>query len=349
MMNEVIILGRINLGRPPIGGETAKNQYLMEELGKYCKVIPLDFYRNKQRPWIFPLALFTLLLHPSATLILSTTASNIYVLMKILLLFNPNRRIIHWIIGGEFDQFVEKGMFDVAILNKLSWNLAQSERMVENLRNCGLNNVMYVRNFKNISYFPKPMDVKERCSPKKVKFVYLSRIMKSKGVDFLLDVVGKLNESGFVEKYSLDLYGKMDPSYESEFLETICKLSNVKYYGLLDLRSKTGYDKLANYHMMIFPTHHPSEGISGVFIDSFIASVPILASDWNHNKEVVKDGVNGLLFSTLDKDSLYHRMVDVIEGRIDLLSLSLAARKEADCYMGENVITPEYLKRLGII
>ena len=52
-MNEVIIIGRINKGKQPIGGETGKNQALIQGLAPYCKVYGLDFYRNKQRPWIF--------------------------------------------------------------------------------------------------------------------------------------------------------------------------------------------------------------------------------------------------------------------------------------------------------
>ena len=81
-MKKVILIGRINKGRMPIGGETAKNQALIAELEKYCQVTALDFYRNKQRPWIFLQTLWTLLSQPNATIILSTTAKNIYPLLK---------------------------------------------------------------------------------------------------------------------------------------------------------------------------------------------------------------------------------------------------------------------------
>ena len=41
-MKSVIFVGWVNQGRAPVDGETAKNQYIIAELKKYCKGTVLD-------------------------------------------------------------------------------------------------------------------------------------------------------------------------------------------------------------------------------------------------------------------------------------------------------------------
>lgn len=350
-MKKVIIVGYIRQGRPPVDGETTKNQFIIKELEKYCKVYPLDFYEKKKHPWIYLQALWTFVAHPDASVILSTTAKNVYSILKLFKVLGVKRNFIHWIIGGCFDQLVKDGVYDPKVLNYLSFNLAQCHSMVDVLKECGVNNAKFVQNFKDIPYYP---DIKSKVQGLKSKdgtmrFVFLSRIMKMKGVNYILDAVKQLNAEGYKDRFIVDLYGKMDPSYKDEFDSESHGLDNVCYHGLLNLRSNEGYDTLSSYHAMLFPTYHPSEGIAGVIIDAYIAGVPVIASDWAHNSDSVKDGETGILIPTHNLHALVQSMKDAIEGKIDLATLSIKAQKAAHGYEAENIITQKYLEEIGIL
>lgn len=344
-MKKVILIGRINKGRMPIGGETAKNQALIVELEKYCQVTALDFYRNKQRPWIFLQTLWALLSKPHATIILSTTAKNIYPLLMSFKLFGIKRHIVHWIIGGAFGQIVKSGRYNIDVLNRCHWHLAESHKMVDELTSCGLKNVRYVPNFRQFPDFTSnPTRSADYC-----RFVYMSRIMKEKGVDEILKSVMALNDKKLQNRFHVDFYGRMDEAYRREFEEKAERLPNVKYHGMLDLTCSKGYEALATYHAMLFPTYHQSEGFAGAIIDAYVAGVPVVASDWGHNRETVVEGKTGIIIPARDTARLTRTMEDIIEGRIDLTRLSEGARQAAETYRADKVLNEEFLKEIGVL
>ena len=347
---EVIIIGRINKGELPIGGETGKNQALVSGLSKYCKVYELDFYKNKQRPWIFLQAIWTIFTHPHATLILSSTASNVYLLMKIHKFISSKRNVIHWVIGGKFANYVQDGRYSPEILNKLRANIVESRAMNEMLYSCGVTNSEYVPNFKVIPYLP---DINKRIAllkaATKVRFVYLSRVMKVKGVDLILEASRKISQMEFNDKFEVDFYGLIEKGYESEFLGKVDSLNNVNYKGMLNLQQNKGYDTLASYHMMLFPTYHSSEGFAGVFIDSFIAGLPVITTPWHVNPEIIDDKENGLFVEPKNVESLVETMLEVIEGKVDLEKMSRASQKYTNRYNVEKVLNKQLLSRLNIL
>ena len=346
-MNKVIVIGRINRGHLPIGGETAKNQLLVSVLQKYVDVIALDFYRNKQRPWVYLQTLWALFRYPDASIILSTTASNIYPLLNAFKTLGIKRHIIHWIIGGEFDRLVKGGRFNLDVLTVAQWHLAQSNKMVEELKNCGLKDVRYVPNFRMIPdiSFNKVL----RTDENRVRFVFMSRIMKEKGVDVILQCIDTLNAQSYDNRFKVDFYGYIDESYQKVFRDAISVMPNAKYKGVLNLKEVSGYETLASYDALLFPTFHPSEGIAGTIIDAYIAGIPVIASDWNHNREVVKDGETGIIVPAHNKEALYKVMKDIIEHKIDLTPLATNAKSESEKYKAENVLNEVFLKEIGIL
>jgi len=318
----------------------------MKVFGQYCEIIGIDFYRNKQRPWVFLQAIWALVRYSKATIILSTTAANIYPLLKLFKFFGIKRNIIHWVIGGEFDKLVQAGRFDVNVLNVAKWHLAQSIDMTNNLKECGLKNVRYIPNFRQVPEISGKKSIPENGL---VKFVFMSRIMPEKGVYEILECVDRLNGKSYKERYSVDFYGPIDDSTRKEFEKKTNKISNVKYNGILNLRDKDGYAVLASYLAMLFPTFHPSEGVAGAIVDAFIAGVPVITTDWRHNQEVVIDNKTGIIVPVHDTDRLCEVMEDIICGKVDLDTMSKNAKKEAENYKAENIINKDFLKELGIL
>lgn len=349
-MKKVIFVGWVNQGRAPVDGETTKNQHIIAVLCRYCRVTVLDFYKKKHHPWIYLQALWAFFTQPHATIILSTSAKNVYSMLKLFKRIGIHREIIHWVVGGNFGRLVKEGRFRADVFNYVTYNLVQCKGMITELMDAGVTNARLVSNFKAITYYP---NIEQAMAKRKVSsaihFVFLSRIMPSKGCDYLLEAIKYLNAKNYQDRFTVDFYGMIDITYQESYFDGIKQFHNVAYKGLLDLRSPAGYDTLAEYHAMLFPTIHPSEGFSGMFIDAFIAALPVLVSDWAYNSEIINNGKNGIIYASKDSMALAKVLEECILGQTDLLSMAHFARAEADRYCSENALSENYLKSIGLL
>ena len=93
MKKNIIFVGWVNQGKAPVDGETTKNQYIIAELKKYCEMTILDFYEKHRHPWIYAQALWALLAEPKATIIFSTSAKNVYAILRLFKFLRYSRQI----------------------------------------------------------------------------------------------------------------------------------------------------------------------------------------------------------------------------------------------------------------
>jgi glycosyltransferase involved in cell wall biosynthesis len=343
-MKKVIFVGWVNQGKAPVDGETTKNQHIIAELKKYCKVTVLDFYEKRKHPWVYLQALWAMVTQPHATIVLSTSASNIYSMLKWFKKLNLKRDVVHWVIGGTLGDRVKNGVFDADVIGYAKHTLVESPLMLQQLEDCGVKGVIQVPNFKLISYLPqvnKPNGT--------LRFVFLSRIMAEKGCNEILGAAKLLNEWGMQERYIVDFYGKVADDYKTTFEEGIAGLPNVKYQGFLDMRQKEGYDRLATYDMLLFPTYWKGEGFAGIFIDAFVAGLPMIITDWAHNSQFVKEGKIGLFIPVKDANALAQKMKECIEGKYDISEMKELCQIEAKKYDVHKIITNDLLKEIDLI
>ena len=119
--------------------------------------------------------------YPHASIILSTSAKNVYAMLKLMKGLGVKRHIIHWVVGGAFPQLVKDGKFKADVFNYVDLNLVQCHDMVNQLKEAGINNVKYVSNFKKVDYYPDiEQALKLREAEKVVRFVFLSRVHPAK-------------------------------------------------------------------------------------------------------------------------------------------------------------------------
>lgn len=348
---EAIVIGWINAGKQADCGETMKNQLLikkLESMGVLCRLI--DFKNWKKQPWVFLKLLWCMLFHRDNTLIFSTSTKNVYPLMKLMKKIHWKQHSILWVIGGAMGEKTVNGTFSPRVIDYIDWILVESKIMVEQLESVGVDHVLNVPNFKPIFYYP---DITSRLDSlkkgRKLRFVFLSRIMPEKGCDYILDSVNELNAQGYKNRFSVSFYGKIAESYELLFKRRIESLDNVSYEGFLNLREKEGVDKLSGYDVMLFPTYWHGEGFAGVFMDSFICGVPMIASDWAHNRQFMEDEKNAMLVSVHDVFALSMKMKDCIDGKVDLQRMSKNCQLAATLYDVDNVVTEDLLKKIGLL
>ena len=346
---EAIVIGGVNTGKPADCGETMKNQLMikkLEELGVKCHQI--DFKNWRRHPWIFIELAWNMLFNRKATLIFSTSTINVYPMMKLMYKLKWKQHTVHWVIGGSLGEHVKNGKFDEKVIGYMDWTIVESPIMVEQLQAKGVKGVFQLPNFKPINYYPSIDTRISSLANRPLRFVFLSRIMAEKGCDYILECAKQLNEMGLEDKFIIDFYGKVADSYEGVFERKIQKLGNVQYKGFLNLRENSGYDRLAEYDMMLFPTYWKGEGFAGVFIDAFISGVPMLASDWAHNRQFMKEWETALFVPVHDIPALRDKMKECIENRNSLASMARKCQQYAETYDVDKVVTEDLLQKVGL-
>jgi glycosyltransferase involved in cell wall biosynthesis len=142
-------------------------------------------------------------------------------------------------------------------------------------------------NINHFNYIKYPSD-------KDLHFLFVGRVMKSKGIDHYLEAASIIKH-----KYPETIFHVLG-SYEEDYKKTIEKYESkgyIIYHGRVDDVRK--YHKLA--HAIIHPTFH--EGMSNVLLEAAASGRAVLASTIPGCIETFDEGVSGLGFecrNTLD-------------------------------------------------
>ena len=116
------------------------------------------------------------------------------------------------------------------------------------------------------------------------------------------------------------------------------------------MRDNRNYDILANYDVMLFPTFWSGEGFPGIVIDALISGLPIIATDWNINKEVVIDKKTGMLIPPHDIDALVNAMKVCINQMDYVKEMSKHCQKQCMSYDMDSVLSKNlfnsYIKKI---
>ncbi len=128
-----------------------------------------------------------------------------------------------------------------------------------------------------------------------VKFVYLGRISKIKGLHTILEALKDVKE----KNWTLDIYGQIEEqAYFAERNKTIEKISGaINWKGTI--QPKEVVKTLQQYDALIFPTII-QEMVGLVVQEAFAAGVPVIGSDAKGIAEQVTDKVDGLLYKAGD-------------------------------------------------
>lgn len=172
-----------------------------------------------------------------------------------------------------------------------------------------------------------------------VEFVFISRLMKEKGIEQYLDAAVKIR--GKYPNTRFHICGFCEQAYENR-IEELSQNGTVIYHGMVD----DVREVIKNTHCTIHPTYYP-EGLSNVLLESSACARPIITTNRAGCREVIDDGVNG--FVVEQKNS-----ADLIEKIEKFLSLSheerrnmgLAGRAKVEKEFDRQIVVDKYLKEI---
>lgn len=340
LRNKIVFIGPMGGGVVPTNGASIKNYYILKRLKDLgYNIISVDTEKWRTNPFVLLKLLIVVVLHPLSIYTISANSISTYRLLMLLNHISPQRDIIYWVIGGSIANWIKTGKVKKKVYRIVRLFIVEGDSMKRILGECGFDNVITLPNFKKIDYIPiKPN------RGNVLKFVFLSRIIEQKGCKYIIKATEILNIK-YKERFVVDFYGSIGDEYVT-FLKDISFISNMSYKGFLDLRSFQNYDILSSYDVMLFPTFWEGEGFPGIMIDAFICGMPIIATDWNMNKDILQDGKTGFLVRPQNVEDLVAVMEKVITVPTILDGMITNCQKEAMNYHTNNVLNEGILHHI---
>ena len=174
-----------------------------------------------------------------------------------------------------------------------------------------------------------------------IKFAFISRIMKEKGIDQYLDAAEEIKRR-YGEKVEFHVCGFCEPEYDGRLQEED-KKGTVIYHGMN--RNVAGF--MAQMHCIIHPTYYP-EGISNVLLEACATGRPIITTDRSGCREVVDDGVNGYMVACKSSDKLIEAVDKFLKLRWDEKNkMGIAARYKVEQEFDRQIVVERYIDEVN--
>lgn len=341
-MNRIGIIGRTAKGHNLYDGQTVLTRTFAEQLKKNSKskkILFVDTYNYKHNLIkCFIMTVYTLFSCDYIYILLSKNGLKFY--LPFLYYANKifHKKIYHRVIGGNLPNMILENKNWVKYLNSLNYNYVETKSIKDSLESLDVKNVKVSPNFKLIM----PIDNEELCKiitnqiGSKKRFCTFSRVTKEKGITDAINAINTINNKS-KEKIFLDIYGPIEKNYENEFHELIRNNKYVIYKG--SINHNDSVSTLKKYYMLLFPTHWKGEGFPGTFIDCFASGLPIIASDWNCNSEILTDNKTGYIYNIDDDNSnLVNCIKKSINNEKSINKMRYNCLKEFEKYKAEKVI-----------
>lgn len=173
-----------------------------------------------------------------------------------------------------------------------------------------------------------------------IKFVFIARILKAKGIEEYLKAAHQIREK--YPQTRFHICGFCDQDYMGMIDEYVEK-SDVVYHGMVD-DTREMYKMT---HCTVLPSWY-SEGMNNVLLESAACGRPIITTDRPGCGEIVDDGVNGFIVKQQDTDDL----IRVIEKFIMLpddekMAMGKAGRRKVEQQFDRRIVVEKYLEAVN--
>ena len=175
----------------------------------------------------------------------------------------------------------------------------------------------------------------------KIRFLFIGRIMKAKGIDELLKAMHMVHE-----KYpaaSLDIIGGCDEDYQ-EILKEAEHAGYIRYHGKqADVRPF-----IKNCHCTVLPSYH--EGTANVMLESASTGRPVITTRVPGCCETFDEGVTGFGCDAKDPQGLADAMMRFIELPYNAkIAMGRAGRKKMEKEFDRQIVIDAYMDEIDKI
>lgn len=330
------VIGYFSIGIKKAGGQSIKTLALVRALRRYyprqkVRCVPTDHWeKNPKRKFLQ--VLYILRICQALIMLPAKNSLKIFAPFLVLLGKPLGRKLLYVVIGGWLPEVTKRKKWLAYFLKKFDGIYVETSSMKTALEKQGFNNIFIMPNFKDLQILQEKDLVYTTKEP--FAFCTFSRVMKEKGIEDAIEAITKLNTKEGRTVATLDIYGKIDDNYADRFNELQQTFpSYITYKGVVNLNQSV--QTLKNYFALLFPTYYAGEGFAGTLLDAMAAGVPVIASDWKYNKEIVVDGKTGVII----KKSLFDDISKAL-GNISLFNtMKPLCLQEAQKYTPQKIIS----------
>lgn len=352
-MKRILVFSNFGYQTGILGGQTIKVQHIYK------------LFESKKREYKFNLNYFDTDIFKNKLLVIPSLLSLLYKLFQCdILIFvgsknnlkyiypflhffcNVFNKEIHYIVvGGWLDEFLKENPSHINKLKSIAGVYPENKLLKAILENnYFFNNVFQLNNFRVVGF--KPSAVNSKLKPL-IKLVFMARVSNEKGVDTLFKLAQKIKDLKL--DCVIDIYGPIAVDYKEKFENLLnSSADTIQYLGTAD--PDKVHNVLSSYDALVFPTIYSGEGFPGSVLDSYIAGVPVVVSNWKYAKEFVVEGKTGLIANFGDENDFIQKSISLIKDKDLLETLTSGAKGESVKYSSEaawGVLEQHIFKRIA--
>lgn len=176
-------------------------------------------------------------------------------------------------------------------------------------------------------------------SDDEIRFLFIGRVMKEKGVDELLEAAKRI-KSEYKNVY-FDIVGPMEDDYKEQ-IDSLVEHGIIEYHGYQQ-DVKTFIERC---HCFVLPSYH--EGMANTLLEAAAMGRPLITSRIHGCMEAVEDGVTGFCCEKQSTDSLYTMMKKNIELPYELnRTMGMAGRKRMEEIFDKRKVVEKTIEKLN--
>lgn len=327
------IIGHFCINGNRMDGQTVKTREINKFIEEYygIETLKFDTYKNSRNP-IKIIGKTYSIVKKSENIILIVSNRGYRVLLPIINFFNIfyKKKIFDFVIGGVRYKLFDKNVFIKKMAKKVNKIYVETHKIKNEYNKRGLTNVEVIPNFKNVQVISKD-EVEVDENKKILKLCTFSRVSLEKGIEDSIEAVKIANKKMNSNVFELDIYGEIDAGYKEKFKNIRNNLPEfIKYKGCAD--SKDAVDILKKYDCMLFLTYWKAEGFPGTLIDAFSSGVPVIATDWNYNFDILTDKKTGYMVNIKDPTQVSKKLIEIYRKQKKLIEMKYSCIEEAHKY-----------------
>lgn len=315
-MKKVAIIGAFCSSKGVFDGQTVKTNILTEEIERACgkeNVTRINTYGWRKNPArLFVNCISAVLTHDNVMFVTDEGGIKVFPWLLSLANVTGKCKIHYYVVGGWLGGYLERSELTARKLRTLDAIYVELPAMQRELESNGFSNVVLVNKFRRMT----PVEAAQIAGrpEEPYRLCFFSRVMKEKGIEDAVAAVNLANERAGRVKFSLDIYGAVHPPYQDVFDEMVQGFPEyIHYCGMVDFQKSSSV--LKDYFTMLFPTFYTSEGYPNAVVDAFFAGLPVVATRWNYNADIIRDHLDGIL---VDVGS-----VEQLAGAIEVMASNL--------------------------